>query len=101
MSRSVDPSTNVVLLEDAAAVLGVVIAAGCMSITSYMGSPIADALGSIIIGGVLGGVASFIIYTNTITLVGRWVDLFKCLLAEKGPTCVVLQRSIGWEKAGG
>ncbi|MEQ2194124.1 hypothetical protein XENOCAPTIV_023933 [Xenoophorus captivus] len=29
-----DPSTNVVLLEDAAAVLGVIMAAGCMGLTS-------------------------------------------------------------------
>lgn len=35
--QSHDPSTNVVLLEDAAAVLGVVIAAGCMGLTSLTG----------------------------------------------------------------
>lgn len=35
--QSRDPSTNVVLLEDAAAVLGVVMAAGCMGLTSLTG----------------------------------------------------------------
>ena len=66
-----DPSTTVVLLEDMAAVLGVICAATCMSITYYTGSPTADAVGSLLIGSLLGGVSSFIIYTNTIALVGR------------------------------
>lgn len=35
--QSRDPSTNVVLLEDAAAVLGVMLAAGCMGLTSLTG----------------------------------------------------------------
>lgn len=35
--QSRDPSTNVVLLEDAAAVLGVILAAGCMGLTSLTG----------------------------------------------------------------
>ncbi|GBO43955.1 Zinc transporter 9, partial [Araneus ventricosus] len=66
-----DPSVNVVLLEDIAAVFGICIAAGCMSLTSYTGLPIYDSIGSLAIGGVLGAVASFIIYTNTAALVGR------------------------------
>lgn len=37
--QSRDPSTNVVLLEDAAAVLGVVLAASCMGLTSLTGEP--------------------------------------------------------------
>lgn len=35
--QSRDPSTNVVLLEDAAAVLGVIMAASCMGLTSLTG----------------------------------------------------------------
>lgn len=35
--QSRDPSTNVVLLEDTAAVLGVIMAAGCMGLTSLTG----------------------------------------------------------------
>ncbi|XP_065581390.1 proton-coupled zinc antiporter SLC30A9, mitochondrial-like isoform X3 [Artemia franciscana] len=69
--RGSDPTVNVVLLEDLAAVLGVSIAAGCMALSTYLNSPIPDALGSVLIGGLLGGVASFIIYTNTAALVGR------------------------------
>lgn len=69
--RGQDPSVNVVLLEDIAAVFGIAIAAGCMGLTSYTGLPIYDAVGSLAVGGVLGAVASFIIYTNTAALVGR------------------------------
>jgi len=61
----------VVLLEDFAAVLGLTIAATCISITHYTGIPLPDAVGSLLIGTLLGGVASFIIYTNTMSLVGR------------------------------
>ncbi|XP_015515337.1 zinc transporter 9 [Neodiprion lecontei] len=66
-----DPSVNVVLMEDLAAVLGVTAAAGCMGLTSYLGNPMFDAIGSLVVGGLLGGVASFIIYTNVAALVGR------------------------------
>lgn len=69
--RSSDPSVNVVLLEDTAAVAGVVMASGCMAISQYTGNPIFDALGSILVGTLLGGVASFIILTNVGALVGR------------------------------
>ena len=84
-----DPCVNVVLLEDLAAVLGVVTAAGCMGLSHYTGSPpvrqstmsdclvftgshIPDAVGSIVIGGLLGTVATFMIWSNTNNLVGRW-----------------------------
>lgn len=66
-----DPCVNVVLLEDMAAVTGVAVAASCMGITYYSGSPVADAVGSLVIGGLLGSVATFMIYTNSAALVGR------------------------------
>lgn len=92
-----DPSVNVVLMEDFVAVslqiqlsylkfiqifsltssfdylqvLGVMAAAGCMGLTSYLGNPMFDAIGSLLVGGLLGVVASFIIYTNVAALVGR------------------------------
>merc|ERR1719370_2159316 len=66
-----DPCVNVVLLEDLAAVLGVVTAAGCMGLSHYTGSHIPDAIGSIVIGGLLGTVAAFMIWSNTNNLVGR------------------------------
>lgn len=42
-----------------------------MGMTSYLGNPMFDAIGSLLVGGLLGGVASFIIYTNVAALVGR------------------------------
>lgn len=69
--RGQDPSVNVVLLEDFAAVVGVILAGGCMGISSLTNSPIPDALGSLLVGCILGSVASFIIYTNVAALVGR------------------------------
>ncbi|CAH1960970.1 unnamed protein product [Acanthoscelides obtectus] len=68
--RAQDPSVNVVLLEDAAAVIGVILAAGCMGISSVTNSPIPDSIGSLLVGCILGSVASFIIYTNVAALVG-------------------------------
>ena len=65
------PNVNVVLLEDLAAVLGVSVAATAMSLSAYLQSTIPDAIGSLVIGGILGCVASFIIYSNTAALVGR------------------------------
>ena len=62
---------SVVLLEDMAAVTGVVVAGLCMTAAQYTGSPLPDAIGSMFIGGILGVVASFVIYTNTSALVGK------------------------------
>lgn len=69
--RGEDPSVNVVLFEDAAAVASVLLAAGCMGLSTYQGSPIPDAIGSMLVGCMLGAVASFIIKTNVQALVGR------------------------------
>lgn len=59
------------MLEDLAAVFGVTIAASCMTLTHFTNNPLYDAAGSIAIGGLLGVVATFIIYTNTMALLGR------------------------------
>lgn len=66
-----DPSVNVVLLEDCAALLSVLVTASCISITVLTESHIPDAIGSLLVGGILGAVASFIIYTNVTALVGK------------------------------
>uniref|UniRef100_T1IY14 Zinc transporter 9 n=1 Tax=Strigamia maritima TaxID=126957 RepID=T1IY14_STRMM len=75
--RAQDPLVNVVLLEDFAAVLGVSIAAICMGLSSLYESTIPDAVGSILIGGLLGVVAAVIINTNTTALVGRSIPFEK------------------------
>ncbi|KAI7694902.1 hypothetical protein SSS_09746 [Sarcoptes scabiei] len=71
---SSDPTINVVILEDTAAVLGVSIAALCMGLSSHFGTPIFDACGSLAIGSLLGVVASFIIYNNAGALVGKSIS---------------------------
>lgn len=71
--RGQDPSVNVVLFEDAAAVASVMLAAGCMGLSLYTGSSIPDACGSLLVGCMLGIVASCIITTNVQALVGRLV----------------------------
>ncbi|XP_061541406.1 proton-coupled zinc antiporter SLC30A9, mitochondrial [Phycodurus eques] len=72
--QSRDPSTNVVLLEDTAAVLGVIMAASCMGLTSLTGNPYYDSLGSLGVGTLLGTVSAFLIYTNTEALLGRSIQ---------------------------
>ena len=52
-------------------VVGVIIAASCMGLTSYLGNPAFDAMGSLLVGGLLGSVALFIINTNVAALVGQ------------------------------
>ncbi|XP_014663106.1 PREDICTED: zinc transporter 9-like [Priapulus caudatus] len=76
--RGEDPNVNVVLTEDTAAVAGIGIAAACMGLTVYTGSPTPDAIGSLVIGGVLGMVAGFIIYTVCIAEFLFTIDI--CLI---------------------
>ncbi|CAN8006220.1 unnamed protein product, partial [Ixodes hexagonus] len=69
--RSRDPSVNVVLLEDLAAVGGVTVAATCMGLAAHLNNPFYDALGSLLVGTLLSSVAAFIVYSNAAALVGR------------------------------
>lgn len=69
-----DPSVNVVLTEDLAAVIGLVCAAACMGLTSLLENPMFDAIGSLLVGGLLGAVAGFIIHTNAAALIGRSIS---------------------------
>ncbi|XP_032237488.1 zinc transporter 9 isoform X2 [Nematostella vectensis] len=69
--RGRDPTAIAVLLEDGAAVTGVSLGAVCLGLTSYTGSPVFDAIGSLMIGGLLGTVAFFLIRRNADFLIGR------------------------------
>lgn len=75
VAQNSDPSVIVVLLEDLAAVLGIGIAASCMMLSAYFNTHLFDACGSILIGSLLGGVATFIIKKNTVALVGKSIPL--------------------------
>ena len=89
-----DPCVNVVLLEDFAAVLGVVIAGGSMGLSLHLQSHIPDAVGSIMIGGLLGTVASFMIYTNSTALVGRSIPEEKIKEINEGLEGDIMVRQI-------
>ena len=66
-----DPLVNVVLLEDLSAVLGVLVCGGAMYLSVATGLPRLDAVGSLAISLILGGVSYFIVHTNADVLLGR------------------------------
>lgn len=71
LRTSKDPFTVAVLLEDSAAVLGVLVALGSVWLTSYTHNANWDAYGTIVIGVLLGCVATFLVQKNKDLLVGR------------------------------
>ena len=69
--ESSDPLAAAVLLEDGAAVTGVAIAAACVGATYVTGNPVFDALGSILIGLMLGVIAVLLVQRNRELLIGE------------------------------
>ena len=72
--RTTDPTVRAVVLEDAAALVGIVIAAGAIFIHQVTGSATPDAVGSILIGLLLAVVALLLISRNRAFLVGEVAD---------------------------
>lgn len=66
-----DPALNVVFREDAASVLGVLIAYAAVSASAFFNNPVYDCCGSIAIGALLFVAAGSIIHSNALHLVGR------------------------------
>ncbi|MCX6795232.1 MAG: cation diffusion facilitator family transporter [Candidatus Falkowbacteria bacterium] len=64
ISRDGDPTTLAVLMEDGLAVVGILIAAASIILTKYTGNHYWDAIGSIVIGALLGVVAIVLINKN-------------------------------------
>ncbi|CDS37251.1 zinc transporter 9 [Echinococcus multilocularis] len=75
LSGTADPSTAVVLLEDSAAVLGVLVAGAALSASVLTGTAWPDTLGGVAISGILAVVAGFIIRTNSDILIGKSISL--------------------------
>lgn len=69
-----NPTLRGVFFEDLAAVIGLIIAAVAMGLHAYTGQPFWDALGSIIVGLLLGAVAIFLISRNRDFLIGHKVS---------------------------
>nr|AKN21621.1 slc30a-1 [Schmidtea mediterranea] len=69
--EGIDPTINVVLLEDMAALAGVFVAGSAMGLSYIFQSSLPDIIGSLVVSAILTGVAGFIVWTNTETLLGR------------------------------
>ncbi|XP_052804929.1 zinc transporter 9-like [Mya arenaria] len=66
-----DPASNVVLLEDAAGVMGVIICFTAIVLSRHFENPVVDAVGSLTISGMLGVVSFFLMKQNIDKLLGQ------------------------------
>lgn len=69
--RSKDPPTFVVLFEDSAALIGIIIAAAAIATSQWLDDPRIDGIGSILIGVLLGGVAMVLAKESKGLLIGE------------------------------
>ena len=94
LRASKDPSTFVVLCEDSAALAGILIAAGAITLAIVTGNPRWDGLGSILIGILLAGVALVLVRETKGLLIGEraspmLVDAIRNLALDVDGICAV------------
>ncbi len=73
LKEKTEPATLAVLLEDSAAVVGLGLAAAGTLLSYFTQNPIWDAVGSVLIGGLLGVVAVVLVIQNRDHLLGKAV----------------------------
>jgi cation diffusion facilitator family transporter len=69
--RGKDPAIFVVLFEDSAAMLGLIVAAAGIFLSQITANPIYDGIAAIIIGLILGGTATWLAYETKSLLIGE------------------------------
>jgi cation diffusion facilitator family transporter len=91
LRASKDPALFTVLLEDAAALIGITIAAIGIAVSDITGSPTADGYASVLIGLLLGAVAAFMSIEIRSLIIGEAAspavlqDIRNAIEAEQGP----------------
>ncbi|MGJ6979426.1 cation diffusion facilitator family transporter [Aestuariimicrobium soli] len=91
VSSTSNPTLRAVFAEDSAALVGLLLAAGGMALHQVTGNPVWDAVGSILVGVLLGFVAVFLIGRNRDFLTGQSVS---AEIREATMSVLLAQRAI-------